>query len=412
MKSTHKSLHLLIYASMALLLGVVNYFLFRPEIVFFKWLGIEATKSIAINQNVLVYFFKNYFSDIAWCISLCFVAFDLAELKYIKSSGKIFLLLIPFVTEGLQYASLINGTFDWYDVLTYFIVITFLFHFFHPLKLMFMKRDNQLFPLLVVALVFFLMAVASTSSRRVAEPDIKYNGSFKLNAEKDEAVKNLNKLQYLKNAANPTIVLRVPYATREVLEEDKNMKTQKNTDGTNNLNDINVYNVIEKELLKGGFTVRDRALFEKVLGDKSVGDYSRIKELTETDLILELSSIQYVRHPMNSFTYFVNTKKKGTIENTINCTNNFNLYGLRLEFRLIKVKENDFIGSFTYNYTPCENGPCSYFINVSSDNSCSGPFLEQGKIIISETRLIPQAEIERFVKASAQKLVSEIFVNK
>ena len=143
-----------------------------------------------------------------------------------------------------------------------------------------------------------------------------------------------------------------------------------------------------------------------------MGDYSRIKELTETDLILELSSIQYVRHPMNSFTHIVQTKKKGTIENTINCSNNFNLYGLRLEFRLIKVKENDFIGSFTYNYTPCDNGPCSYFINVSADNSCSSPFIEQGKTIISETRLIPQAEIERFVKASAQKLVSEIFVNK
>ena len=115
-----------------------------------------------------------------------------------------------------------------------------------------MKRNNQLFPVLIVAFVFFVMAVASSSSRHVPEPDIKYSGLFKLNPEKDEAVKDINKLQYLKNTANPTIVLRVPYATREVLEEDKNMKTQKNTDGTNNLNDINVYNVIEKELLKGG----------------------------------------------------------------------------------------------------------------------------------------------------------------
>ena len=274
-----------------------------------------------------------------------------------------------------------------------------------------MKRNNQLFPLFIVGSAFFVMALACATSRNVPAP-IKYNGIFKINSEKDEAVKNINKLEYLKNAANPTIVLRVPYATREVLEEDKNTKTQKNTDGTNNLNDINVYNVIEKELLKGGFTVRDRALFEKVLGDKSVNDYSRIKELTETDLILELSSIQYVRYPMNSFTYSVSTKRKGTTENKLTCSNNFNLYGLRLEFRLIKVKENDFIGSFTYNYNPCDNGPCSYSINVSADNSCSTPYLEQGKTVITEIRLIPQVEIERFVKASAQKMVSEIFVNK
>lgn len=34
-----------------------------------------------------------------------------------------------------------------------------------------------------------------------------------------------------------------------------------------------------------------------------------------------------------------------------------------------------------------------------------------GNVIKPESRLIPQAEIEKFVKSSAQKLVSEIFNN-
>ena len=166
-----------------------------------------------------------------------------------------------------------------------------------------MKKISQFLTTISVATIFFVIAIASSSGKHVVA-DTKYNGVFKLSPEKDETVKNAGKLEFLKNATNPTIVLRVPNASREVLEEDKNVKTAKNNDGTNNLNDINVYNVIEKELLKGGFTVRDRALFEKVLGDKSVNDYSRIKELTETDLILELSSIQYVKYPMNSFSYY------------------------------------------------------------------------------------------------------------
>ena len=272
-----------------------------------------------------------------------------------------------------------------------------------------MKKISQLCITVIIAIVFFVIALSSTSSKQVVT-DTKYNGVFKISPEKDEVVKNANKLEFLKTSTNPTIVLRVPNATRAVLEEDKNIKTPKNNDGTNNLNDINVYNVIEKELLKGGFTVRDRALFEKVLGDKSVNDYSKIKELTETDMILELSSIEYVKYPINFFTFFTHTKRKGNIENRLDCSNYFNLYGLKLEFRLIKVKENDFIGAFTYNYNPCDDNPCNYNINVNpTNNGCSVPYLEQGNVVVSGTNLISQEEIERFVKLSTQKMVKEIF---
>lgn len=398
------------FALVSLLAGVLNYLLFQPDIILLKMTEGPATP-YEIKNNFIRYFFTGYFSDIAWCISLCCIAFALAELNYIRPSGKILLLLLPFIAEGLQYAGFINGTFDLYDVLAYIIIITFFVLLFPAFKTMVMEKGSQLFPVVIVATVFFVIALACASTKQVVA-DKKYNGIFKISPEKDEVVKNINKLEFVKNTTNPTIVLRVPNATREVLEEDKNVKTLKNNDGTNNLNDINVYNVIEKELLKGGFTVRDRALFEKVLGDKSVSDYSRIKELTETDLMLELSNIQYVKYPMNYFTFFSQSKRQGSIEHRITCPNYFNLYGLRLEFRLIKVKENDFIGSFTYNYAPCDDSPCNYYINVTADNSCSTPYLEQGTVVISETRLIQQSEIERFVKSSAQKLVKEMFVNK
>ncbi|MDE3184296.1 MAG: hypothetical protein KGM16_12835 [Bacteroidota bacterium] len=273
-----------------------------------------------------------------------------------------------------------------------------------------MKKYNQLIPIIIVGSLFFVLALASAPARQVA--DTKYNGAFKLNTEKDEDVTNASKLEFLKNNPNPTIVLRVPNASREVTQEDNNIKTPKNNDGANNINDINVYNVIEKELLKAGFTVRDRALFEKVLGDKSVNDYSRIKELTETDLILELSSIQFVKYPMNSFVYYTTSKRKGNLEHTVNCTNYFNVYGLKLEFRLIKVKDNDFIGSFTYNYNPCGDNSCNYNINVSAQNACSAPYLQQGNTIVSGTNLISEDQIENFVKSSTQKLVKEIFDNR
>ena len=268
-----------------------------------------------------------------------------------------------------------------------------------------MKKNTPLLNALIIVAIFCMMALASTPPP--APSASIYQGNFSYPSEKDEVVKNAAKLSFISNSANPTIVLRVPHTSHEVLEEDKNVKTEKNNDGTNNLYDINVYRVIEKELLKGGFTVRDRALFEKVLGDKMVNDYSKIKELTETDFILELSNIQYVRHPFNSFTYNT-TGRKGMINTSLyNCNNSIFLYGLKIEFRLIKVKENDFIGSFTYNYSPCGDTPCTYSVSCLNGN-CSEPYVTQGNVRISGIRLIPQEEIERFVKASTDKLVREI----
>ncbi len=267
-----------------------------------------------------------------------------------------------------------------------------------------MKKTNSIRNASLVIVIFLGMAIASTPPP--APSATVYNGLFSYPAEKNEVVKNAAKLKFLKDNSNPTIVLRVPHATRQVLEEDKNLQTNKNNNEFNSISNFNVYNIIEKELLKGGFTVRDRALFDKVLGDKSVNDYSKIKELTETDLILELSDIQYVRHPLNSFNYTKKGKKGALDTETFFAKNQMFLYGLRLEFRLIKVKDNDFIGSFTYNYSPCSN-QCMYNVNCLNGN-CGEPYIMEGNITTSGIKLISDDDIIRFVTTSSQSLVKEI----
>ncbi|MDP4285809.1 MAG: hypothetical protein Q8891_15435 [Bacteroidota bacterium] len=110
--------------------GVINYLLFQPGIILFKWIRIGAGP-LVIKNNSARLFFTGYFSDITWCISLCLISFALAELKYIKASGKTLLLTLPFITEILQYLGIVKGTFDWYDILTYVVVIA-LFVLFYP----------------------------------------------------------------------------------------------------------------------------------------------------------------------------------------------------------------------------------------------------------------------------------------
>jgi hypothetical protein len=256
---------------------------------------------------------------------------------------------------------------------------------------------------------FVLLALASAPTNQQASIT-KYDGIFKYTPGSDEVVTNKSKLEFIKAASNPTIVLRVPDANKGVLEEDKNVKSDgRKDDGNNSLYNINVYNIIEKELLKGGFTVRDRALFQKVLGDKSVNDYSKIKELTETDLILELSTLEYVGYPFNSFGYTLTGRRNMDTRSSISCSNSIVIYGLKLEFRLIKVKENDFIGSFTYYHSMCPDNTCVYSVNVNNNTrGCSDPFLQQGNLVYTGKNLISQPSREAFVKQASQKLVDAI----
>lgn len=120
-------------AIVSLMAGTFNYLLLRPDIILFKITGITAT-AVTVKNNFILHFFNGYFSDMTWCIALCCIVFAFAELNYIGYSGKIFLLLLPFITEALQYFSIIKGVFDWVDILTYTLIITFFVLFFPTIK--------------------------------------------------------------------------------------------------------------------------------------------------------------------------------------------------------------------------------------------------------------------------------------
>ena len=119
-------------AGISLLAGYFNYLLFQPDIILFNFFEAPVS-AYTVKNNLLLHFFTGYFSDIAWCFSLCCIAFAFAELKYISFSGKLQLLLLPFITEIMQHFQIIKGTFDWFDILTYAFIIT-VFVLFFPTK--------------------------------------------------------------------------------------------------------------------------------------------------------------------------------------------------------------------------------------------------------------------------------------
>jgi hypothetical protein len=208
-------------------------------------------------------------------------------------------------------------------------------------------------------------------------------GVIKLSPKKDDVFTKPSLVQYLKNTTNPTIVLRVPNQIDNVLDENRYSKSQ-------------FYNTIEKEFAKADFVVRDRALYQKVLDQNVSTNYSKIKELTNTDLIIELVGFSDVKIFTNKYTDMKGREKTSDVNLVLN--------GYKIEFKLIRVKDNDLVGTYTFYYTPCTNGCKCTFDNLGTFYSPT----VKGKTIIQPYELVPSDSMEEFYKITAQRLIAEL----
>ncbi len=192
--------------------------------------------------------------------------------------------------------------------------------------------------------------------------------------------------EYLRTNQNPKIVLRVPDSAKDATTEERYSKTE-------------VYNSIEKELLKSGFDVRDRGLFNEILRKTETSDYSKIRELTDTELILELVSLNTnVEYHTNKYYTPGKRKEKKLYQG------NITLYGASTEFKLILVKTNEIAGTYQFNYAPCTQG-CEYQIDASGKvyRRRSGKLSEVPDYEFVETDLLVE-----FMKKSTQELIKNM----
>lgn len=198
----------------------------------------------------------------------------------------------------------------------------------------------------------------------------------------DETYANPALKAFFKDNNNPNIVLRVP---------NNNDKATSNT-STNKNNDV-LYNAIEKVLLKENFSVRDRGLFNELLSKSQTSDYSKIKELTNTDIILEVVNIDpSVLYKTNKITVIKGkseTEKIGEVD--------YKEKGASVEFKVILVKNNEIAGSYKFNYKPCPDGCELTTFKFSGKNN-------NRKIELRES--VEINTMEEFLKLTTLKLIS------
>ena len=223
------------------------------------------------------------------------------------------------------------------------------------------------FPFVLLIVVF---ANCSTSTKIIKFPKSP-----------DEVYANNNLKEFFKTNRTPNVVLRVP---------NNNDKATSNT-STSKDNNV-LYNAIEKELLKQGFSVRDRGLFNELLSKSQTTDYSKIKELTNTDVILEVVNIDpAVVYTTNKVTIIGKKKETQGIGNI-----DYKKYGASVEYRIIMVKNNEIAGTYKYNYQPCPDGCEIGSFNFSGKRN-------NKKVELRETLSVNT--LEEFIKHCTQDLV-------
>ncbi|GAB4027360.1 hypothetical protein GCM10028773_58490 [Spirosoma koreense] len=224
---------------------------------------------------------------------------------------------------------------------------------------------------------------------------------------------------------SPRIVLRVPNTRKGVT----------NTQGTNNQqsNGINpvvvrqangnrsgakiqyvesqydetaLYNAIEKQLFKEGLSVRDRGLFNEVLDDNQIADYSKINSLTNTDLILELVRLD------DRVGYSTNVCYTDPDDQQKLISEYRNVGGASVEFKLVYVKTNEIVGSYKIHSTPCLEG-CRGFYKKGGSKGIfiSSPWLKSGekeqirKLNRKAYQELDQDALEAFIANATHQLV-------
>ncbi|MBK8806428.1 MAG: hypothetical protein IPO21_07225 [Bacteroidales bacterium] len=217
-------------------------------------------------------------------------------------------------------------------------------------------------------------------------------GNLLLTEKENEIIATQSIKDYMKLFSNPSIVLKAPNSENKTTQADPNSY---------------IYNAIEKELLIAGFDVKDRGLFNEVVGKSKEINYEEIRTLTGTDLILELVNVS------TKLEFVTNKYYKADGRESI-APYTYKVYGAVIEFKLIIIQNNQYAGSYLFYYTPCSKitEDCGCKVLYKDFPSKVYPYLNPCTIDMSPNRTsfeyVSQDAMVEFVRNGVKQMINEI----
>jgi hypothetical protein len=223
----------------------------------------------------------------------------------------------------------------------------------------------------IVSALFMVLLVSACANKHVR---------VKPNTPNDEVVTQAILKQAIAGKSPLKIMLRVPSAQTDATQQDANRSS--------------AYNVIEKEFLKKGYTVRDRALLAELLRNNPRATYSEIRDKIDTDVILEITSIERHVQKEKDFVY-VKNESAGMAS-----VGSFVFKGWRFESRLVLVETGQVVGMYSFYILPGER---HFYIDWGYDLCCAAT--EDGK---RESFKHYSWSLDRAAKKFAQRIIEQL----
>lgn len=215
--------------------------------------------------------------------------------------------------------------------------------------------------------------------------------TLKFSQKQDDIINTETLKGFLVTNKNPKVVLRIPQATYMVTEAENKNAPEENYDY--------LYNAIENQLLASGFVVRDRQLFNQIIGnDDNTIDYKKLKEQSDTELIIELTKLDpKILYETNK--YFDNNNNE-----RVEKYHKYKEYGASVEFKIVLINSNEFAGVYRFNYTPCVDG-CVISKSFKDIKKELKLFKKKG---VKPYEGVERDVLEDFIKDATKKLVAQM----
>lgn len=107
------------FAIVCLLIGTLNYCLFRNDVLFLDFLKANHYRAISLSDSFWSRFLLYQLSDALWALSLMFYASTQGSKLF-----RVITLILPIVMESTQIFTVIPGVFDINDLVIYILIST------------------------------------------------------------------------------------------------------------------------------------------------------------------------------------------------------------------------------------------------------------------------------------------------
>lgn len=121
----------IITAFALLLVGAIIYLLFRQDAIFVSWIDANILQRLRIEMpdyynGIFTYVLLYCLPDALWYAALLVLQKPFVRYGLLNKVLFYICVILPFAMEMMQYFGLIPGTFDWFDILTYFTTLIIL----------------------------------------------------------------------------------------------------------------------------------------------------------------------------------------------------------------------------------------------------------------------------------------------